>query len=128
MASDSSSFAAGMAVVGMLLLTRDGGETWVLESDRMDNAEAFHLNRIKVAPDGAIYFDDDRVSPYVRLAIGDLNGDGYADFGIGEPGAGENNGRGVVRVFHGSAAPVTPSLRPRRASLPGGPASRCRSG
>jgi len=32
-----------------------------------------------VAPDGAIFFDDDRVSPYVRLGIGDLNGDGLID-------------------------------------------------
>lgn len=40
---------------GMLLLTQDGGETWRLESDRMDNAEAFHLNRIKAAPDGTVF-------------------------------------------------------------------------
>ena len=40
---------------GMLLLTQDGGKTWRLESDRMDNAEAFHLNRIKAAPDGTVF-------------------------------------------------------------------------
>lgn len=40
---------------GMLLLTQDGGETWRLESDRMDNPEAFHLNRIKAAPDGTVF-------------------------------------------------------------------------
>jgi len=32
-----------------------------------------------VAPDGAVYFDDDRTSPYVRVGIGDLNGDGITD-------------------------------------------------
>lgn len=32
-----------------------------------------------VAPDGAIYFDDDRTNPYVRVAIGDVNGDGRLD-------------------------------------------------
>jgi hypothetical protein len=31
------------------------------------------------APDGAVYFDDDRTSPYVRVGIGDLNGDGITD-------------------------------------------------
>lgn len=40
---------------GMLLLTDDGGETWKLESDRMENPEAFHLNRIRAAPDGAVF-------------------------------------------------------------------------
>lgn len=31
------------------------------------------------APDGAIFFDDDRADPYVRLAVGDVNGDGRTD-------------------------------------------------
>ena len=32
-----------------------------------------------VAPDGAIYYDDDRTSAYLRLGVGDLNGDGITD-------------------------------------------------
>jgi photosystem II stability/assembly factor-like uncharacterized protein len=40
---------------GMLLHTDDGGETWTLVSDRMDNPEAFHLNQIQRAPDGVLF-------------------------------------------------------------------------
>lgn len=40
---------------GMLLLTSDGGQNWSLESDRMENPEAFHLNHIQPAPDGSIF-------------------------------------------------------------------------
>lgn len=40
---------------GMLLRTSDGGKTWKLESDRMDNPEAFHLNQIREAPDGKLF-------------------------------------------------------------------------
>ncbi len=40
---------------GMLLHTPDGGQNWELVSDRMDNAEAFHLNQIVPAPDGTLY-------------------------------------------------------------------------
>jgi len=40
---------------GMLLHTTDGGQNWTLVSDRMDNAEAFHLNQIVPAPDGALF-------------------------------------------------------------------------
>jgi len=32
-----------------------------------------------VAPNGAVYFDDDRTNPYVCVGVGDLNGDGIAD-------------------------------------------------
>lgn len=32
-----------------------------------------------VAPTGTVFFDDDRVNPYVRVGIGDLNGDGITD-------------------------------------------------
>ncbi len=40
---------------GMLLHTTDGGKNWELVSDRMDNAEAYHLNQITPAPDGALF-------------------------------------------------------------------------
>jgi len=40
---------------GMLLHTADGGETWKLVSDRMDNSEAYHLNQIVRAPDGLLF-------------------------------------------------------------------------
>lgn len=32
-----------------------------------------------VAPNDAIYYDDDRTNPYVRVGLGDLNGDGITD-------------------------------------------------
>jgi hypothetical protein len=31
------------------------------------------------APDGPVYYDDDRTNPYVRVGLGDLNGDGITD-------------------------------------------------
>jgi photosystem II stability/assembly factor-like uncharacterized protein len=40
---------------GMLLHTEDGGKNWLLVSDRMNNAEAFHLNQIVTAPDGNLF-------------------------------------------------------------------------
>jgi photosystem II stability/assembly factor-like uncharacterized protein len=40
---------------GMLLHTQNGGQEWELVSDRMDNPEAFHLNQIVAAPDGALF-------------------------------------------------------------------------
>lgn len=40
---------------GMLLHTRDGGGNWDLVSDRIGNAQAFHLNQIVAAPDGALF-------------------------------------------------------------------------
>lgn len=50
---DKEGFVAGS--YGMLLHTVDGGQTWTLVSDRMDNVGAFHLNQIVPAPDGKIY-------------------------------------------------------------------------
>jgi photosystem II stability/assembly factor-like uncharacterized protein len=40
---------------GMLLHTVDGGQTWELVSDRIGSAQAFHLNQIVSAPDGALF-------------------------------------------------------------------------
>ena len=40
---------------GMLLHTEDGGQTWNLVSDRIGSAQAFHLNQIVAAPDGALF-------------------------------------------------------------------------
>jgi len=40
---------------GMLLHTIDGGESWDLVSERIGSAQAFHLNQIVDAPDGALF-------------------------------------------------------------------------
>jgi photosystem II stability/assembly factor-like uncharacterized protein len=50
---ENEGFVAGS--YGMLLHTRNGGQDWQLVSDRMDNAEAFHLNQIVAAPDGTLF-------------------------------------------------------------------------
>lgn len=50
---ESEGFVVGS--YGMLLHTDDGGQNWALVSDRMDNAEAFHLNQIDSAPDGTLF-------------------------------------------------------------------------
>jgi photosystem II stability/assembly factor-like uncharacterized protein len=50
---DQEGFVTGS--YGMLLHTTDGGQNWELVSDRMDNVEAYHLNQITPAPDGALY-------------------------------------------------------------------------
>jgi photosystem II stability/assembly factor-like uncharacterized protein len=51
--NDQEGFVTGS--YGMLLHTNDGGKNWELVSDRMDNAEAYHLNQITPAPDGTLY-------------------------------------------------------------------------
>lgn len=44
-----------LGAYGMLLHTTDGGKTWKLVSDRMNNIQAFHLNQITPAPDGSLF-------------------------------------------------------------------------
>jgi len=51
--SGREGFVAGS--YGMLLHTTDGGETWTLVSDGVGSAQAFHLNQIVPAPDGALF-------------------------------------------------------------------------
>ena len=51
--NESEGFVVGS--YGMLLQTTDGGSSWSLVSDRMDNAQAFHLNQIAMAPDGNLF-------------------------------------------------------------------------
>jgi photosystem II stability/assembly factor-like uncharacterized protein len=52
---------------GMLLHTQNGGQDWELVSDRMDNAEAFHLNQIVPAPNGSLYIAGE--SGYVYRSV-----------------------------------------------------------
>lgn len=51
--NESEGYVVG--AYGMLLHTTDGGNSWELVSNRMDNPQAFHLNQIRAAPDGALY-------------------------------------------------------------------------
>jgi photosystem II stability/assembly factor-like uncharacterized protein len=51
--NESEGYVVG--AYGMLLHTTDGGNSWQLVSNRMDNPQAFHLNQIRAAPDGALY-------------------------------------------------------------------------
>jgi len=51
--NDREGYVAGS--YGMLLHTTDAGETWTLVSDRIGSAQAFHLNQIVPAPDGALF-------------------------------------------------------------------------
>lgn len=59
---------------GMLVVTTDGGENWELVSDRMDNPEAFHLNQIEQAPDGALFIAGESGFVY-RSADGGMSWD-----------------------------------------------------
>jgi len=75
--NEREGFAIG--AYGMLVHTDDGGETWTLVSDRMDNAEAFHLNQIVPAPDGRIYIAGESGSVF-------RSGDGGKTWDSLEPG------------------------------------------
>ena len=75
--NEKEGFAVGS--YGMLLHTTDGGQTWTLVSDRMDNVQAFHLNQIVPAPDGNIYIAGE--SGYVYRSI-----DGGESWDSLEPG------------------------------------------
>lgn len=79
---------------GMLLHTADGGQTWDLVSDRMDNAEAFHLNQIVSAPDGTLYIAGEAGFIYRSL-------DGGLSWDTLEPGY-EGSFYGIV------VAPISP--------------------
>jgi len=52
---------------GMLLHTDDGGQSWELVSDRIGNAQAFHLNQIVEAPDGVLFIAGE--SGYVYRSV-----------------------------------------------------------
>lgn len=92
--NDQEGFVTGS--YGMLLHTTDGGRNWELVSDRMDNAEAYHLNQIVAAPDGTLYIAGE--AGYVfRSTDGGLNWEslepGYEGSFYGivvVPGAGDN--------------------------------------
>jgi photosystem II stability/assembly factor-like uncharacterized protein len=78
---------------GMLLHTLDGGQTWELVSDRMDNAEAFHLNQILPAPDGTLFIAGEAGFIYRSM-------DGGENWDTLEPGY-EGSFYGVVVVPDG---------------------------
>jgi photosystem II stability/assembly factor-like uncharacterized protein len=79
---------------GMLLHTLDGGQNWELVSDRMDNAEAFHLNQIVTAPDGALFIAGEAGYVY-------RSGDGGENWETLEPGY-DGSFYGIVVVPQGS--------------------------
>ena len=64
---------------GMLLHTVDGGQTWNLVSDRIGSAQAFHLNQIAAAPDGALFIAGE--SGYIYRSF-----DGGQNWDILQPG------------------------------------------
>lgn len=78
---------------GMLLHTLDGGQNWELVSDRMDNAEAFHLNQIVSAPDGTLYIAGEAGFVY-------RSSDGGDNWDTLEPGY-EGSFYGIVIDPHG---------------------------
>lgn len=79
---------------GMLLATSDGGQTWSLVSDRMDNAEAFHLNQIVPAPDGTLFIAGEAGYVY-------RSSDGGHSWDSLEPGY-EGSFYGIVTVPNGA--------------------------
>ncbi len=90
--NEKEGFVAGS--YGMLLHTDNGGQTWELVSDRMDNAEAFHLNQIVPAPDGNLYIAGE--SGYVYRSA-----DGGQSWDSLEPGY-EGSFYGIVVVPNGA--------------------------
>ncbi len=90
--NENEGFIAGS--YGMLLHTDNGGQTWELVSDRMDNAEAFHLNQIVPAPDGNLYIAGE--SGYVYRSA-----DGGQSWDSLEPGY-EGSFYGIVVVPNGA--------------------------
>ena len=78
---------------GMLLHTVDGGQTWELVSDRMDNAGAFHLNQVLPAPDGTLFIAGEAGFIYRSM-------DGGENWDTLEPGY-EGSFYGVVVVPDG---------------------------
>jgi photosystem II stability/assembly factor-like uncharacterized protein len=92
--NEREGFVAGS--YGMLLHTGDGGETWALVSDRMDNPEAFHLNQITPAPDGSLYIAGESGFVY-------RSSDGGESWDSLEPGY-EGTFYGIVVVPNGTGS------------------------
>lgn len=81
---------------GMLLHTTDAGQNWELVSDRIGSAQAFHLNQIVAAPDGALFIAGE--AGYVYRSL-----DGGQSWDTLQPGY-EGSFYGIVVVPSGSAA------------------------
>jgi len=91
---DREGFVVGS--YGMLLHTADGGQTWDLVSDRIGSAQAFHLNQIVAAPDGALFIAGE--SGYVYRSF-----DGGQNWDALQPGY-EGSFYGVLIVPDGAGS------------------------
>jgi photosystem II stability/assembly factor-like uncharacterized protein len=91
--SDQEGYVTGS--YGMLLHTADAGQNWELVSDRIGSAQAFHLNQIVAAPDGALFIAGEAGNVYRSL-------DGGQSWDTLQPGY-EGSFYGIVVVPDGSA-------------------------
>lgn len=93
---DKTGFAVG--AYGLIIHTRDGGQSWQSWHDRLDNPDGFHLNAIRkigssiyiVGEAGVVYRSDDRGERWDQLYLPN-EGSLFGIVGSG-PGAGSDAG------------------------------------